>query len=374
MSVYNIFGQTRREVETWLSRICDSGNNTVRAAHLFREIYRRRVRSAEELGGIHKQIFRSLQNHFDFALPLAIEKLERSESDGSVKFVCRLKRDNLAIETVLIPERNHLTLCVSSQVGCAQACRFCSTGTMGLKRSLTTEEIVAQYLVAEDWLLKNKKDTSFDCYDNIRNIVFMGMGEPLDNLEQVVRATEVFCDPQGLFLSPNRVTISTVGLLPQLESLLTSTGVCVALSLHSPFDEERSKIMPVNTRHPIADIMALLRRQNAPRAPWKKRTFFIQYTVIRNVNDSVQHAEALARLLEGVDAKVNLIPLNEHSGTAMRRPDLGRIAAFQAVLKERGFVATVRLSKGRDIMAACGQLIKKESNIHEHRSTVSASS
>lgn len=360
MAIYNIFGKTRANLETWFATNFDSTSAAVRARHLFREVYKRGVRSAEALEGINKQVFPSLQDQFSFEVPVAVESYEKSEMDGTVKFVLKLS-DGLKIESVLIPERGYLTQCLSTQVGCAQACRFCSTGRMGLLRNLSVEEIVGQVVAVASWLNSSPDALHLQSLgNNIRNIVFMGMGEPLDNLQNLIDAVQVFTDAHAFFLSPNRVTVSTVGLLPELERLLMECPASVALSVHSPFSEERSKLMPVNIGNPIGDVFALLRKQNAPRAPWKKRTFFIQYTLIRNVNDSTEHAEALANLLTDLDAKVNIIPLNEHEGTAMRRPDLGRVYAFQQMLKQKGFVATVRISKGRDIAAACGQLIKKK--------------
>lgn len=365
MTLYNVFSLTRDDMETWLASQHLQGNHAARARHLFREIYRRGVGLPKDLVGIHKEILQKLQIQFSFDVPLRIKEVHHSSSDGSVKLVMELTQDSLCIETVLIPERNHLTQCLSTQVGCAQACRFCSTGRMGLLRNLSTEEIVGQVIAAERWRKSNECPTSLREYDQVRNIVYMGMGEPLDNLENVLKSTKIFMDGQGLCLSPNRITVSTVGLLPQLGTLLSTSPVAVALSLHSPFDEERSRLMPVNLRSPIANVLDCMREQNSPLAPGKKRSFFIQYTLIRGVNDSDEHAAALADLLHNLSAKINLIPLNEHSGTAMRRPDLGRIYLFQKYLKSRGFVTTVRVSKGRDIAAACGQLIKKETHQNE---------
>jgi 23S rRNA (adenine2503-C2)-methyltransferase len=320
---------------------------------------------------IRKEALESLQKSFSFQCPVEVREAHRSAADGSVKFAMAT-HDNLLVETVLIPERGRLTLCVSTQVGCAQGCRFCQTGRMGLLRSLRADEIVGQLVAVSRWMVENavsspeaihKKDVASDESDanlkkrvpRISNVVFMGMGEPLDNLEALLNAIDIFVDEKGLGLSPNKVTVSTVGLLPQLETFLQKSGACLALSLHSPFDAERSRVMPVNAHHPLSEVLAVLRRH----AQESGRRFMFQYTLIRNVNDSPAHAEALAALLEGLRAKVNLIPLNEHEGTAYRRPGLEPVFAFQSLLKARGLVATVRLSKGRDIQAACGQLIQQ---------------
>jgi 23S rRNA (adenine2503-C2)-methyltransferase len=223
---------------------------------------------------------------------------------------------------------------------------------MGLIRSLSTAEIVGQVVAAELW--RREQGGALAQYPRISNLVFMGMGEPLDNLDSVFGALDIFTDLQGLCFSHNKITVSTVGLLPQLNRFLSESKACLALSLHSPFDAERSKVMPVNKAHPVAQVIDTL-REFAVRY---KRPYMIQYTMLKNVNDSHEHATALAELLNGLDVKINLIPLNEHEGAAFRRPELARIWAFRDVLKSAGHVVTVRLSKGRDIAAACGQLIK----------------
>lgn len=356
----NIFGYTRPALANALAAVLPQGNSEARARLLFRQIYKERTATKFALKDVHAQILEQLDSS-TLTPPVEIDSFHQSESDGSVKLVMNLTSDSKKIETVLIPERNRLTICLSTQVGCAQACRFCSTGRMGLLRSLTTAEIVGQLMAADVWR-KEHADALKDVgsFSEIRNVVFMGMGEPLDNIDALIDAITIFTDGQGLHLSPNRVTVSTVGLLPQLDRLMSTTAASIALSIHSPFEAERSKIMPVNDRFPLADVVKTLRSQNEDSFHGKRRSFFIQYTLIRNVNDSEAHAAALADLLVGVPVKVNLIPLNEHEGTAMRRPDLSRVYAFTQHLKSRGLVTTVRLSKGRDIGAACGQLIKKE--------------
>jgi 23S rRNA (adenine2503-C2)-methyltransferase len=190
----------------------------------------------------------------------------------------------------------------------------------------------------------------------VTNIVYMGMGEPLDNLKNVMESASIFCDPQAFFLSHNIVTVSTVGLLPALNKVLIDTPICVALSLHSPFEEERSRMMPVNSKHSLTAILACL---NQHLKSGVRKSFLIQYTLIRGINDSLAHAKALIELLSSGNFKINLIPLNEHEGTSFRRPDLGKVYEFQQALKKGGLVATIRLSKGRDIEAACGQLIQE---------------
>lgn len=318
----------------------------------------------------------------DLSLPVELVHTQRSSFDGSLKMVMRpvpvgpfhpglasLNRpapvgggvsDQDCFESVLIPERGRLTQCVSSQIGCAQACRFCQTGRMGLRRNLSAAEIVSQVVLGQRiWRELGGSVEGFGA-ERVTNVVFMGMGEPLDNTEAVLKSCGILSEPLGLAIGPRHITISTVGLRDGLESVLTQSPFPLALSLHSPFDEERSRIMPVNRLHPIREVLELMARLRRGR-----EQFFIQYTLIRGVNDTRTHAEALADLLQKLPCKVNLIPLNEHDGAAFRRPGLDALSLFRSVLKDRGLVVTVRFSKGRDIEAACGQLVK---NVSRRRS------
>ena len=357
----SFFNFERTALQNWLSDSVagTAGKEVVRARQLFEAVYKQNVRSAESLVGIAKSVQARVQTDLNIALPVAVESSEQSQHDGSIKFIFTLLSDGARIESVLIPERGRLTQCLSTQVGCAQACRFCQTGRMGLARQLTTAEIVGQVLLAEQWRAQNSTGISsqMNLYGRISNIVFMGMGEPLDNLQSVLNSIAIFTDPAGLNLSPNKITVSTVGLLPALEQFLSQSKASLALSLHSPFSAERSRMMPVNDRHPMSEVLAVLRKH----AQNYGRKFMIQYTLIRGFNDTPAHAQALVAELAGIPVLVNLIPLNEHDGAAFRRPDLNSVFVFQNVLKAAGMVATVRLSKGRDIQAACGQLIKKKS-------------
>lgn len=351
----HILGLTRSEVERFIVSNFGEKSSMQRAARIFEGLYARASgihwppRFPDEA---HKGTLEQLQCSFGFQMPVQVSRCEHSAVDGSSKLVLTLG-DGLEIETVLIPERGRLTQCLSTQVGCAQGCRFCQTGRMGLIRSLTVAEIVSQVMAADIW--RHAHGGVLSQYPRISNLVFMGMGEPLDNLDAVMSAVDIFTDTQGLQFSHNKITVSTVGLLPQLSKFLAASKACLALSLHSPFEDERSRVMPVNSRHPIGKVIEVLKEESSRYA----RPFMIQYTLLKNVNDSEVHAQALAELLSGLRVKINLIPLNEHDGAAFRRPELARVWKFRDVLKAAGHVATVRLSKGRDIAAACGQLIKK---------------
>jgi 23S rRNA (adenine2503-C2)-methyltransferase len=249
------------------------------------------------------------------------------------------------VSAVLMPDEDRITLCLSTQVGCGYGCTFCLTGTMGLDRNLTADEIVGQLLAANRVL---------DPGQRVTHLVFMGMGEPLANLAAVVKSIRIMIDARlGIGYSPRRITVSTVGLVSGIERLgRENLKVNLAVSLHAATDQTRGQLMPVNRSWNLAALMEALRRY--PLAP-RQRLFF-EYVMLEGVNDSIQDAEQLARLLRGIKAKVNLIPFNDWEGSSFRRPPLARILAFQGALLNAGITTTVRWSKGEDIGAACGQL------------------
>jgi 23S rRNA (adenine2503-C2)-methyltransferase len=263
--------------------------------------------------------------------------------DGSEKLVLRLA-DGRAVQAVVMPDDDRLTLCVSTQVGCGFGCTFCLTGTMGLVRNLTAGEIVGQAWRARASLAPGARLT---------HVVFMGMGEPLANYAATVKALRTLISPHGFGFSPRRITVSTVGLVQGLERLAReSLRVNLAVSLHAASDEVRSRLMPVNRGGGLDELLAACRRFPLPVR--QRMTF--EYTLLDGVNDSAEDARALVRRLQGLRAKVNLIPFNEWPGAPFRRPPLPRIHAFQRTLLDAGLTATVRWSKGEDVGAACGQL------------------
>jgi len=281
----------------------------------------------------------ALVDDFDCRIP---EVALRSDSaDGTAKLLVRLS-DGRVVESVLIPREERLTLCISSQVGCALACAFCATATLGLLRNLEPAEIVAQVLHARVHTGGHP----------ITNYVFMGMGEPLANYDRLLRAIDIMTARWGLGISPRRITVSTVGLVPQLERLVTDTSVNVAVSLTAARDELRDRLMPINTRYPLSELIGACRRLNLPR---RKRVTF-EYVMLDAVNDTDRDADDLARLFGRLAVKVNLIPFNPFPGSAFRPSTPARVEAFQARLLDRGIHTTVRISRGRDIQAACGQL------------------
>ncbi len=268
---------------------------------------------------------------------------QRQESaDGCSKFLWALEDGNL-VESVLIPEEGHYTLCLSTQVGCAQGCRFCLTARKGLIRNLKTSEIINQIMAVRDLLPAGRPLT---------NLVFMGMGEPLANFPALVRALTIIAAPWGLNFSPRRLTVSTVGLAPFIPRLGLEARANLTVSLNAPDDETRSRIMAVNRRYPIAELLAACRA--FPRPQHRRITF--AYVLLAGINDAPDQARQLARLLKGFRAKINLIPFNPHPKLPFAPPPLAGILTFQEILREANYTVFIRESRGQEIGAACGQL------------------
>ncbi len=276
-------------------------------------------------------------------------RARETAADGTRKYLFELV-DGECIESVLIPERDHFTLCLSTQVGCAQGCRFCLTASGGLGRNLTQGEILAQ-------VRDIRRD--LDQPGHLTNIVFMGMGEPLANYRNLIDAIGLLQDNKvGFGFSKRKITVSTAGLVPRLADLGRDTDVGLAVSLNATDNETRSRLMPINRRYPLEDLLAACRRY--PLAPQRRITF--EYILLAGINDSPADASRLAALLRPIRAKVNLIPFNEHSGSEFRCPDEDTILTFQKILVDRRYTAIIRRSKGRDISAACGQLRARASD------------
>jgi len=281
----------------------------------------------------------ALAEDFDVTLP---ERADCHESsDGTRKLLVGLA-DGARVESVLIPRGERLTLCLSTQVGCGMGCTFCATARMGLMRNLEPDEIIGQVLLARE--LAGSQP--------VTNYVFMGMGEPLANYERLVAAIGLMTARWGLGVSPRRITVSTVGLVPALKRLVTDTNVNVAVSLNATRDELRDDIMPVNRRYPIAELLEACRQLDLPR---RKRVTF-EYVMLAGVNDSDEDADRLVSLFAPMAVKLNLIPFNPFEGSLFEPPSPERVDAFQRRMLDRGLHTTVRISRGRDIAAACGQL------------------
>ncbi len=283
-----------------------------------------------------------------------------SRYDGTVKFLIRL-HDGELVEAVLMPEKQRITLCVSSQVGCAQACSFCHTGRMGLKRQMTAGEIVAQVMLARSWVKAHadwRDERGFDDQVTVSNIVFMGMGEPLDNIEALKRSLTILCESLGPNFALRKISVSTAGHLDGIKNLLeVFPKVSLALSLHATNNRERSQLMPINRRWPIADVVDYLKAFYKGRSDDK--SVLVQYTVIAGVNDSEAHAQGIVDLLQGLPVKINIIPLNSVGPSQFKGPEPESLDRFRDYLHKSGFRVMVRYSKGQDIAAACGQLVVK---------------
>ncbi len=316
-----------------------------RAKQVFQWVFKHDVRSFDEMTNVPKEARAVLEEAFRWG-GIGTVEAERRASDGTVKFLFRLDDGN-AIESVLMPNEEHYTLCISSQSGCPLKCTFCLTGLIGLSRNLAADEIVDQVLYARRYLRNSGSALP------LRNIVFMGMGEPLLNVEAVIEALRLLTRPDGCGFSPKRITVSTVGIVPGIDQLAAAeTNAKLAISLNATTDEVRREIMPITRKYPIAAVLEACRRFPLPQ----RRRITYEYVMLEGVNDTPEDARRLVKLLHGIPCKVNLIPFNEHAALPYRRPSEARIEAFREILVSKNMTAPVRYSKGPDIEAACGQL------------------
>lgn len=326
------------ELETFITGL---GKERYRARQIMKWLYRRRASSFEEMTDLAKELRAELGRtaRISSLKPLARE-LSR---DGTRKYLFGLEDGN-QVESVLIPDEDRLTLCISTQAGCAMGCRFCLTGRGGFARDLTSGEILGQILgVAQE----------LGADERVSNCVLMGMGEPLANYERVRKALEIMASDLGLGLSRRRITLSTVGLIPEMQRLFAERVPCkLAVSLNASTQKVRTYLMPTSRKYPLDVLLTACRA--LPLPPRERITF--EYVMIQGVNDAERDAKGLAQILSGIRCKVNLIPLNECAGIDFRRPDERAILRFQKVLMEAGYLTIVRESRGRDISAACGQL------------------
>ena len=326
---------TKAELEQWC---IEHSHRPFRARQVLKWIYQRGARTFAEMSDVSLQLRETLSRTFSID-PLICLRSSPAQ-DRTQKYLFGLAHGR-GIESVCIPAQDRTTLCVSSQVGCAMGCQFCATALIRPVRNLTAGEIVSQI-----WHVQHIEGR------HLTNIVFMGMGEPLANYEQVVKAIDIITAEWGLNFSPRRVTVSTVGLVPAMQRLLEETQVNLTISLTATTDEGRSALMPINTRYPLAQLLAACRR--LPIKPRNRLTF--AYTMLQGVNDSTADAERLVRLLHGIRAKVNLIPFNAFPGSTFTSSPRPRMQYFRQVLLDKGVHATIRESRGQDIQAACGQL------------------
>lgn len=323
-----------------LVEVARLGEKPYRAEQLYAWIFRRQAASIDEMTDISKLLRERLKEEFCIKGDAVVELLEAP--DGTRKFLTELADGN-RIESVLIPESGRLTLCVSSQAGCAMSCRFCMTAEGGLLRNLTLAELTGQVFSAAALLKDDEK---------ITNIVLMGMGEPLANYDNVLRFTGVLADGKAFGFSHNKITLSTAGLIPELKRFAREGNVNIAVSLNATTDEVRTRLMPINRKYPITELLVALKEYTRG----KKEHITIEYVLIKGVNDSTEDAHRLVGMLRGIRCKINLIVFNPYPGSEFAPPEEKEMNAFWQVVKDAGYTVLIRFSKGSEIQAACGQL------------------
>jgi 23S rRNA (adenine2503-C2)-methyltransferase len=341
----NLLGLPQGELESFFAGI---GEKSFRARQVLQWIHRRGVTDYEQMTDLSKSLRERLALISNVDVPATISK--NQSADGTVKWLFE-SGSGQAVETVYIPEPGRGTLCISSQVGCALDCAFCATGAQGFNRNLDAAEIIGQV-----WHANNELPHRHNGEPAVTNVVFMGMGEPLANYRNVLPALELLLSDYAYGLSRRRVTISTSGLVPMIERLGDDCNVSLAVSLHAPDNQLRNRLVPINKVHCIADLLDACWRYAAKRS---NRFITFEYVMLRNINDSMAHADVLFDLLRDRPAKVNLIPFNPFEGNDFARSDRSRIAEFQNRLRQKGLVVTTRKTRGEDIDAACGQLAGK---------------
>jgi 23S rRNA (adenine2503-C2)-methyltransferase len=357
----SLLGLSRAELADALTALgVPERQRRMRASQIWRWIYNRGVTSFDRMSDIAKELRSELVRRFTLDRPEVVT--EQLSTDGTRKWLLRLGPDSAGrrheIETVYIPEEDRGTLCISTQVGCTLTCTFCHTGTQRLVRNLTAGEIVGQILLArdrlEEWphqIQANAKSPPGGRF--ITNVVLMGMGEPLYNFDNVKTAMLITSDGEGISLSKRRITLSTSGVVPEIPRAGAEIGTMLAISLHATTDELRNKLVPLNKKYPIADLLAACR--SYPGLSNARRITF-EYVMLNGINDSTEDAKRLVKLLKGIPAKVNLIPFNPWPGTPYECSPWDAIERFAAILNRAGYASPIRTPRGRDIMAACGQL------------------
>ncbi len=325
----------------------------MRVGQIWNAIYHRGLQSFDDVTTLSKDLRTDFEKHFDLTRPEIVT--EQISTDGTRKWLIRLVSTNPRapspeVEAVYIPEEDRGTLCISSQVGCTLNCTFCHTGTQKLVRNLTAGELVAQILIARDAL--GEWPTPQEGR-KIPNIVLMGMGDPLYNFDNVKQAMDIASDGEGLSISKRRITLSTSGVIPEIARVGDEMGVMLAISLHAVNDATRDELVPINKKYPLKDLLNACR--NFPGVSNARRITF-EYVMLKGVNDSLKDAKDLVRLLKGIPAKINLIPFNAWPGAPYECSDWTQIEKFAEIVNKAGYASPVRTPRGRDIMAACGQL------------------
>jgi 23S rRNA (adenine2503-C2)-methyltransferase len=361
----SLAGMTKQELSSALKSVnVPERENKMRVNQLWHWIYFQGLSDFQNMLNVSKSLRQTLSESFTLNIPEIVE--EQISIDGTRKWLIKLPPQNASdngaeIECVYIPENDRGTLCISSQVGCTLTCSFCHTGTQKLVRNLSTSEIVGQLLVARKRLgdfpgLVKAQDGLVPSGEGMRaitNIVFMGMGEPLYNLKNVTEAIQIIADGDGLSLSKRRITVSTSGIVPEMTQLGQDCGTMLAVSLHAVRDDLRNTLVPINKKYPINELLTACR--NYPGASNARRITF-EYVMLKGVNDTLSDAKELVRLLKGLPAKINLIPFNPWPGAPYECSDWSTIEKFSDIVFNAGYASPVRTPRGRDILAACGQL------------------
>ena len=333
------------------------GVEPYRVRQIAQWIFQKDIASFDEMTNVKKTLLAVLNERF--ILPRLSIASVQSSADGTRKFLIALEGGR-HVECVLIPEPKRTTLCVSSQVGCGMGCKFCLTATMGVIRNLSVYEILEQVACVRRFLRDMVSPVEPRPVKPITNLVFMGMGEPLANTKNLYRALEILIDPHGFGFSRQHITVSTSGLAPEIEKFGHQTPVKLAISLNATTDEVRSEVMPINRKYPLARLIEACRKMHLP----KRNRITFEYVMLHDVNDTMEDAKRLVKFLLELKAKINLIPFNEFPGSPFKRPPDDWVLKFQKVLLDKGFVANIRKSRGRDILGACGQLAVQPPHPH----------
>jgi len=334
-----LFGKTLSELQ---EIVLEYGLPKFTAMQIASWLYKKEITSIDEMTNISKANRLKLAENFEFGVVLPIK--ETISEDGTKKYLYPVE-GNKYIETAMIPEKDRATICVSSQKGCKMGCKFCMTARQGFQGHLTTGEIVNQL-------------RSLPERDKISNIVYMGMGEPFDNIDRVLKSLEILTSDWGFAMSPQRINVSSIGVIPSLKRFLAESNCRLAISLHSPFDDERLKIMPVQKIHPMKEMLQVIREHDFGR----QRRVSFEYIVLKDYNDTQRHADELAKILNGINCRINLIKFHDIPGAEFPGTSPAKIEVFKNMLLNKGIMTTLRKSRGEDIDAACGLLSTSELN------------
>lgn len=349
----NILGLNKEEL---LEIVNGLGEKPFRLKQIWSWIYHKGAKSIDEMSDLSKSLREKIKENYEIKRPEITKK--QISADGTRKWLIKFD-DGMEVETVFIPEEDRGALCISCQVGCNMACTFCNTGTQKMVRNLTAQEIVMQIVIARD---------SYDDWNNdpermITNIVMMGMGEPLQNYKEVAKALKIIMDNEGIKISKRHVTLSTCGIVPMIQKCGDELGVNLAISLHAPSNEIRNQIMPINKKYPLEELIPALK--NYPAAS-NSRRITIEYVMIDGLNDKEEHARELVKLVKNLHVKFNLIPFNPWEGSTYATSSRNAQRRFAKILNDHGYSSPIRITRGKDIDAACGQL---RSNTVKHKSS-----